>query len=274
MVSNNNIQVIAVASGKGGAGKTTISANLASALTQKGRAVMLLDADLGMANVDVLMNVHSRCNLSHVLEGKCALEETIIQGPNGLMIVPAASGVQRMAQLSAQEHAGLINAFNDLPHKIDTLIIDTAAGINHSVTNFCQAANEVLIVICDEPTSITDSYGLIKVLNQDYGIHRFHMLANQVDRAQDGQQLYQRVLNATDRFLHVDIEYLGAIPRDVYLRRSNQAQRLVTLKYPNSQSARAFDRIASEIATWSAPDSLSGGIDFFTERRINQITHA
>ena len=160
------VKVIAVTGGKGGVGKTNVAANLGLCLATQGREVMLLDADFGLANVDVLLGLHPRFNLSHVLRGECNLEDVIVTGPRGLQVVPAASGVRQMAELSVGEHAGLIRAFSDLYHNLDVLIIDTAAGISDSVMTFSHAAHHVLVVVCDEPASITDAYALIKVLSR------------------------------------------------------------------------------------------------------------
>ena len=144
-------KITAVANFKGGVGKTNVSVNLSVALSDTGKRVMLLDADLGLANVDVLLGLRPESNLSHVIDGKRTLEEVIVKGPSGIMVVPAASGVKRLAELSSIENAGLIRAFSELNHDIDTLIIDTAAGINESVTSFSRAAQDVVVVVCDEP---------------------------------------------------------------------------------------------------------------------------
>ncbi len=265
---------IAVTSGKGGVGKTSVAINLGVALRRMKRSVMLLDADLGLANVDVLLGLNPRYNLSHVIRGECSLEDVVIDGPEGLLIVPAGSGIQEMAELSSNEHAGLINAFNELKRDIDTLIVDTAAGINKSVLNFCQAASEVLVVINDEPTSLTDSYGLIKVLAQDYAVKRFHVLTNRVDNSADGFLLYQRLLNTTDQFLNIEIKYLGAIPQDKYVRQANQQQKLLLKCYPQSMAAHAFKDVAKRVSEWYSPETASGGMEFFLERLINQSTAA
>src|SRR5271168_908610 len=145
------VKVIAVTGGKGGVGKTTVSANLAVSIAAQGREVMLVDADLGLANVDVVLGIHSRFHLGHVIRGECALEDAIVTGPHGLQIVPAASGIKRMAALSPAEHAGIIRAFSDLYHRVEVLVVDTAAGLSDSVLTFSRAAHHVLVVVCDEP---------------------------------------------------------------------------------------------------------------------------
>ena len=169
------VKVIAVTSGKGGVGKTNLSVNLGTALAQGGRGVLLMDADLGLANVDVLLGLSPRRNLSHVIAGEATLEEIIVQATDGLSVIPAASGVQRMAELAPAEHAGLIRSFSELSQDIEYLIVDTAAGISDSVMSFARAAREVLVVVCDEPSSITDAYALIKVLNRDHRVQHFHI---------------------------------------------------------------------------------------------------
>ena len=141
--SSRPVKVIAVTGGKGGVGKTTVSANLAVSIAAQGRDVMLVDADLGLANVDVVLGLHTRFHLGHVVKGECALEDAIVTGPHGLQIVPAASGIKRMATLSQAEHAGIIRAFSDLYHRVEVLVVDTAAGLHDSVTTFSQAAHHV-----------------------------------------------------------------------------------------------------------------------------------
>src|ERR1700735_3624713 len=153
--SSRPVKVIAVTGGKGGVGKTTVSANLAVSIAASGRDVMLVDADLGLANVDVVLGLHTRFHLGHVMEGICSLEDAIVTGPHGLQIVPAGSGIQRMATLSAAEHAGIIRAFSDLYHQIEVLIVDTAAGLHDGGMTFSQAAHHALVVVCEEPASIT-----------------------------------------------------------------------------------------------------------------------
>src|SRR5262249_3649304 len=158
----NPVQVIAVTGGKGGVGKTSVSVNLATGLASAGKRVVLLDGDLGLANVDVLLGLSPRYTLAHVLSGERTLDEILIKSPQGFQIVPAASGAADLASLDATAHLGLVQAFSTLASRIDTLIIDTAAGIAPGVLQFSQAAQHVLIVLCDEPASLTDAYALIK----------------------------------------------------------------------------------------------------------------
>ena len=268
MAQPNPVRVIAVTSGKGGVGKTNISVNLAVAMADAGKQVMLLDADLSLANIDVLLGLHPDKNLSHVIDGERTLEEVIISGPSGIMVVPASSGVKRLAELSTLENAGLIRAFSELNHDVDTLIIDTAAGINESVTSFSRAAQEVVVVVCDEPASITDAYALIKVLNVDYGIQRFRVLANQAHSAQEGGELFNKILRVTDRYLDVTLEFMGAVPHDDYLKKAVRKQRAVVQAYPRSRSSMAFKNLAQKTDKWPVPSAAGGHLEFFVERLI------
>lgn len=262
------VRVIAVASGKGGAGKTNVSVNLAMALAGEGQKVMLFDADLGLANVDVMLGLHPEYNLSHVINGERTLEEIIVTGPGGIKVVPASSGTQLMAELTPAQHAGMIQAFSEIGHDLDVLIVDTAAGIADSVVSFARAAQEVIVVVCDEPASITDAYALIKLLNRDYGIQRFRVLSNMAHSVQEGRDLFSKMVRVTDKYLDVTLDFMGTVPYDEYLRKALQKQKAVVEAYPRSKSAMAFKNLAKKADSWPIPRSAGGHLEFFVERLI------
>ncbi|MEH6565528.1 MAG: flagellar synthesis regulator FleN [Halopseudomonas sp.] len=268
MGSNHPVQVIAVTGGKGGIGKTNVSVNLSLALADIGRRVVLLDADLGLANVDVLLGLKPKATLADVLEGKCDLRDVMIAGPGGIRIVPAASGAASMVNLSHQQHAGLIQAFSEIGDNIDVLIVDTAAGIGDSVVSFVRAAQEALVVVCDEPTSITDAYALIKLLNRDHGMTRFRILANMVGTPQEGRMVFAKLSKVTDRFLDVALQYVGAVPFDEAVRKSVQKQRAVYEAFPRSKAAMAIRAIAQKVDAWPLPANPRGHLEFFVERLV------
>ncbi|HHM04852.1 MAG TPA: MinD/ParA family protein [Gammaproteobacteria bacterium] len=268
MVQPHPVRVIAVTSGKGGVGKTNVSVNLSVAMALAGQRVVLMDADLGLANVDVMLGLHPSHTLADVLDGHRTLEEIILTGPAGVRVVPATSGIQSMAELSAMEHAGLIRAFSELGHTLDVMVIDTAAGISPSVVTFSRAAQEVIVVVCDEPTSITDAYATIKLLNKDHGVYRFRVLANMVDSLQEGRELFAKLQIVTDRFLDAQLEFMGAVPYDEYLRKAVQRQRAVVEAFPRSKSATAFKNLAAKADKWPVPRAAGGHVEFFVERLI------
>lgn len=263
------VQVVAVTGGKGGVGKTTVSTNLGVSLAQRGHETMLFDADLGLANVEVLLGLQSPYNLSHVIDGQVALEQIVVDGPAGLKIIPGASGVSRMASLTRAEQTGLVHAFSELTMPIDFLLVDTAAGITQDVVGFTRAAQEVVVVVCDEPASLTDAYALIKIMHREHGVKRFRFVANMVAGAQEGRRLYDKLASVTDRFLDVVIHYLGAIPLDEQLRKAVQRQRAVVDIYPHSRSATAFNALAAVMENWPRPAVASGHPEFFLERVIH-----
>lgn len=269
MNQSRPVRVIAVTSGKGGVGKTNVSVNLGVALAEDGKQVMLLDADLGLANVDVMLGLHPEHDLSHVIQGRRTLEEVIVTGPRGLRIVPASSGTKAMAELSPMEHAGVIRAFSELSHDVDVLIIDTAAGISDSVISFSRASQEVIVVVCDEPASITDAYALIKLLSREYGIERFRVLANMAHSAQEGRELFAKIARVTERYLDVTLDFIGTVPFDDYLRKAIKRQKSVVEAYPRARASMAFKTLAQRMDKWPVPTGAAGHLEFFVERLIN-----
>ena len=272
LVAPRPVRVVAVTGGKGGVGKTNVSVNLAVAMADLGRQVMLFDADLGLANVDVVLGLHPTCDLSHVIRGERELAEVVMVGPGGLRIVPGASGVKAMAGLTPAEHAGLIHAFSDLGADLDTLIVDTAAGISDTVISFTRAAHDVVVVVCDEPASLTDAYAIIKLLHRDHGQTRFRILANLIQTAQEGHDLYNRLCRVTDRYLDVMLSYVGGVPHDEYLRKAVRSQRPVVQAYPRSRVAQAFRNLANKIDAWPLPEGANGQLQFFVERLVQYST--
>jgi len=266
--SNETTRVIAVTSGKGGVGKTTVAINTALALAEKGKRVMLMDADFGLANVDVMLGLRHKLNLSHVLNGECDLEDIIITGPRGIKVIPAASGVKQMADLSEPKQVGLIHAFSSLSKQADVLLIDTAAGINSSTIKFCTAAQEVLLVVCNEPASITDAYATIKVLNQDHGISRFRILANMAQSTMEGARIFQKLVDVTEQFLNVSLDLVGTIPYDLDSRKVVQQRKAIFDVLPDSGAARGYKRLADRTDKWSIPTKANGSLQFFVEQLV------
>ena len=262
------VRVIAVSSGKGGVGKTSVSVNLAVATAMSGKKVMLLDGDLGLANIDVMLGLQPSRNLSHVLAGTATLEETLLEGPAGLLVVPASSGKQHMAELTQVQHAGLVQAFSELHRPLDTLIIDTAAGIADSVISFSQASQQVVVVVTNDPTSLTDAYALIKVLNREKSIGRVQVLTNMVANAAEAKEIYESLRRVAEKFLDVTLSFMGSVPQDDWLKRAVRRQQSVVEAYPNSPSARAFRELAAKAATWSLPTGARGNLEFFVERLV------
>lgn len=265
--SSRQVTVIAVTAGKGGVGKSNIAVNLAVALSLRKKKVMVLDADLGLANIDILLGLNSPFNLSHVLEGACQLSDIILEGPRGIRVVPAAAGTESMAELTAVEHAGIIDAFNDLTETLDFMIIDTAAGISDTVLSFTRSSDEILVVVCDEPTSITDAWALIKVMRKRYQRDHFHILANMVRNQREGRALFNNLYRAADQFLDVQLHYAGAILFDQKMREAVKKQQSVLEVFPDSAVSQNLKALAETVLKWPRQE-VSGNTSFFLERLI------
>ena len=263
------VQVIAITGGKGGTGKTNIAVNLARVLANDGKRTLLLDADLGMANVDVLLGLEPEYTLYDVMCDRCRLEDILLSSGDNLMIIPAASGVRQLAIMSRQECAGLVRAFSDLKNPIDTLIVDTATGISESAASFCQAANEILVVVCNEPASIRDCVAQLRLFFSEYGITRFRVLASMVGSASEANALFQNVIGHFSDNHSLQVSYAGYIPIDENVRKAVLAHQAVVNIFPRSPAAMAVKKLARRIMEWPRPVRASGHVEFFVERLID-----
>ncbi len=268
--NNNAVKVISVTSGKGGVGKTNVVVNLASALTQLGRKVLVLDADMGLGNIDVMLGLTSEYNLYHLINGDKKLNEVIITGPGGMKILPAGSGIQELSELTPNQKLNLLAELDKLDSSIDFVLIDTAAGISGNVMYFNTAAQDIIVVASPEPTSITDAYALMKILHTKYGESRFRLLVNMVRDMGEGREVYRKLSTAADRFLNISIDYIGYIMHDKSVGLSVRNQRSVVDLYPNSDAGRNYSTLARTISGWPVNQNIKGNIQFLWRRLMGQ----
>ena len=261
------LRVIAVASGKGGVGKTNLTANLAVALARRGLRVCVLDADLGLANLDVLLGLTPTASLRDVLSGERRLADVLIDGPAGIRIVPAASGVEELTALAPAERLRLLDEVETLDGSVDVLLLDTAAGISSNVLYFAAAAADILVVITPEPTALTDAYALIKVLASRYGRREFLVAVNMAAGASDAEAAFARLARVTSRFLRVELEYQGYVPYDDAVPRAVRQQQPVILSAPGTPASLAVGELARRLAGRS-PAVPGGGLQFFFRRLL------
>ena len=271
-IRNRPLLSIAIASGKGGVGKTNVAVNLAVSLARLGRRVMLFDADLGLANADLLLGLRPTKSLHDLVAGTAdTLEEILTEGPDGLLLVPSASGIGTMANLTPVEHAGLIRAFSTYDKPLDVLIVDTAAGVQDSVTSFCKAVQHVFVVVCDEPASLTDAYALIKVLRQEHGLRRFRVICNMLRTPESGRRLMRKLSSVCAQYLpDVILDASGMIPMDEHLRHAVRKREPVVKLYPGSLSGQALIELARQANRLTVSETGMGGIGFFVERMLQR----
>jgi len=264
------VRVVAVTSGKGGVGKTNVTANLAVALAHLGRRVMVLDADLGLGNLDVLLGLTPSFSLADVLSGQRRLREILVPGPGGITVLPAGSGFQNLTALSDHQIRELQSEMDELQEETDILLIDTGAGIGRNVTSFATMAQDIIVVAAPEPTSLTDAYALMKVLSTQYGERRFRLLVSMTRSPSDGQDVYRKLSLVAERFLHISINFLGSIPFDPRLAEAVCQQRPLVELYPQSKAAQAFLNLAHDLAAWPLPESPKGGLQFFWQSLLRK----
>lgn len=247
-----NARVITVTSGKGGVGKSNVSINLGIQLKKLGLRVIILDADFGLANIEVLFGAIPKFSLKDTIEGKKPLKEVITEGPLGVQFISGGTGVEGLANLNKVQLENLLRGLSELDTMADVIIVDTGAGISDSVLEFVAAGSEVLLVTTPEPTSITDSYSLLKALHNYKGFFqentRIKLVANRVSSEVEGRNLYTKLNMVTEKFIGLSLEYLGAVPMDEQVMYAVMKQSPVSISYPNAKSARAFEKLAMELS--------------------------
>lgn len=274
-------RVISFTGGKGGTGKTTTVVNIAMSLADMGRSVMILDADLGLANVDVMLGIRPQRTIHDVLRGDVHLRDIIVEASNGVRIIPAASGVTSLCNLAPSQRMALAGQIESVAGEVDYLLIDTQAGIGADVMYFNTAAAETVCVVTPDPTSLTDAYALIKVMSQEHGERRVSVVMNNVpwpdvqNRTLDplsyekaGLEAYKRFANAVERFLHVELRYLGCVPADRMIAESIRAQKPAVTLFPSSNAARAIARVARRLDQEFLDVRVKGGMQFFFQQLL------
>jgi flagellar biosynthesis protein FlhG len=263
------LRVIAVTSGKGGVGKTHVSANLAVLAAKAGRRVLLIDADLGLANADIVLGICPTRHLGHLLDGSASPADVLTEGPHGVRVLGASSGVQELTQLKDEQKLRLITAFEEAAEQFDLVFLDCGAGIGDNVLFFAGAAQEALLVVSPEPTSLSDAYATVKVLSQQAGVRSFAVVANQAADFQ-GRDVFRRLTQVTERFLPAKLTYLGHVPRDENLQRAVQVQQPVVDLYPRSPASRALQTLCDALLATPAPAALQGGVKLFWQQLLRE----
>ena len=263
------IRVISVTRGKGGVGKSNVVTNLAISLSNQGKKVLILDADLGLGNLDVLLGLSPVYNLNHVLSGEKGISEILIDGPAGIKIIPAGSGVQDFTNLGQHEKLRLLDELDMLEENFDVMIVDTEAGISENVTYFAAAAQEIIVVVTPEPTSITDAYALIKLLATQYSEHHFKVLVNIAKDSEDALEVFRKLANVAGRFLDISLDYLGCVVRDDKLVEAVKRQKAVSDLFPESEAATCFTTLAKRVIENTRQTRLKGNIQFFFRQMLD-----
>lgn len=267
---SNRVRVISVTSGKGGVGKTSVVANLALALRNMSKRVLIFDADLGLANMDVMLGLNPRYTIHHVLQGEKRLDEVIVTAPSGFKLLPAASGLQELTELDNSQRLLLLNEFDALQDLFDVLLIDTGAGISSNVMYFNFAAMEKMVVVTNEPTSLTDAYALIKVLTHQYHQKRFKILVNSARNAHEAERIYRHLSLVVDQFLgSPSLDYLGFIPYDKLVPMAIRQQQMVLQRYPDTAASRGFVELAEKLMNSDEASVLEGDIKFFWRKLLD-----
>lgn len=265
-----NLRVITVTSGKGGVGKSNIVVNLGMAFARMGQKVLLIDADLGLANLDILLGLSPRFTIHDLLSLRRTLSEVLLEGPEGIKILPASSGIPELADLDKHQKMFLLSELDEYSENIDVVLIDTGAGISRNVLFFNIAAMERIVVANNEPTSTTDAYALIKILASKHGENHYKLLVNGLSKPKEGEMVYRTMLRVTERFLGkgISLEYLGVIPYDEAIPRAVLKQQPALSLFPRAKVSQCFTSLAKRLWDSSAPTEMGSNIKFFWRRLL------
>ncbi|MGC4120557.1 MAG: MinD/ParA family protein [Myxococcales bacterium] len=268
--SKQPLRVIAVTSGKGGVGKTNLSANLAVLAAKAGQKVLVLDADLGLANVEILFGLKPQYHIGHLLDASANIEDVLATGPHGVRVLPAGSGIQSLTHLDDAQKLRLLTALDYIEDRFDIVLVDSSAGIGDNVLFFVGGAQEALLIVTAEPTSLTDAYAAVKVLSQQAGVQHFNVVVNTAPNESAARDIFQTLTSVTGRFLNARVKYLGFLPRDENMHRAIMAQRPLVDLFPQSPSSRALARLADKLFNDTAPVQLDGRMKFLWQRLLRE----
>ncbi len=255
-------RVIAVTSGKGGVGKTSTSVNLGICLAKAGNKVILLDADLGLANVEVLLGLNSLYNLQHVIDGERKMSQILVQAPGGIFVIPGSSGLAKLADMTESARQNILNGLRDLQKSADFIIIDTMAGIGQNAVSFVVAADEVLLVTTPEPSAIVDAYAMVKTISLRREDAIVKLIVNMVLNQKQAAAVSQKLTGVTQQYLGRRISYLGFVPRDPHVSQAVMQSHPFSLRYPNAPATKCIEDIAQRVIT-QRPELKPGGAGFF-----------
>jgi len=257
------LRSVAITSGKGGVGKTSVAANLAFVFAQMGVRVLVLDADLGLANIDVLLGLSPKRTLRDFLSGACDLREVLLEGPGGMRILPAGSGIWELTQLSREQRLALSAGINELRDEHDLLLIDTAAGVSSNVLHFNATAEEVVVVVTPEPTSIADAYAVIKLMFVRHSRKRFLLLVNEARSPKEADEVFQGLNRVVERFLDFSLTELGSIPWDQAVTRSIKSQRPFAELFPSAKATQSLKEMAIRLRSMPPRSESLGEMTLF-----------
>lgn len=246
-----NSRVITVTSGKGGVGKSNLAINLAIAMSRMGQKVVVLDADFGLANIEVMLGIRPKYNLADLMFRGKSLLDIITEGPEGIGFISGGSGIKELTNLTREQLINLSSRLEELDKRADVVIIDTGAGISDNVMEFVTLSAEVLLVVTPEPTSITDAYALLKTLDRRPEFAREHcnikLIANRTTNEKEGQELFEKLSLVADKFLNISLEYIGSIPVDKNINKAVMKQKAVSIAFPDSISSKAIEEMTGKI---------------------------
>jgi flagellar biosynthesis protein FlhG len=266
---NRTTRVYSITSGKGGVGKTAVVANIAVSLARLGKNVLILDADLGLANIDVVFGIAPAFNLNHFFAGERELQEILFDGPAGIKILPAGSGIQNFTRLDSGQKMKLLDGLDSMHNDFDFVLIDTEAGISENVTYFTTAAQEILVVTTPEPTAITDAYALMKLLSTQYHEKHFNLVVNQIQNEDEALDVFKKLTMVSNRYLDISIDYLGSIPADKLMLDAIRKQKVIVEMFPSSRISIAFGELAARLCSEHPPSLPKGNIQFFWKKLLN-----
>lgn len=268
LLERDSVRVVMLTSGRIGAGKSNIVVNLAAALAKRGRQVLVLDEQQGKGGMEALLGLTARYDLMHVIRREKTLEEVIVRGPEGVSVVSAGKGLQILGELGQEDQDRLVQSFRRIANTVDVVLVDAVAGVASNLLPLSLASQEIVIVVSDHPSSITDGYALVKLLNQRFAIHRFHILASKVRDESEARTLYDNMAKVAVRFLDVSLDFMGYVPMDDKLKQAGRIGRSVVDAFPAAISAKALRNMAETVEQWPQPSGENGRLEAFMQRLI------